>query len=115
MTQPEKAAAPAERRRHLRIVPRRKLSCDAEGPTGPPERGEVQDLSAGGLAFLCPRGWKSGEVLKVRMIAPAGAFLLEADLRVTRSARLRSGDWLVAGAFLEWLSPGEIGPFLVND
>jgi hypothetical protein len=105
-------ASPADRRQYLRIVPRRKLACDADGPGGPTVHGEVQDFSAGGLAFLCPRGWKAGEVLKVRMLAPAGAYLLEAELRVVRSARLRSGDWLVAGAFLVTLSPVELGPFL---
>lgn len=103
-----------ERRLHRRYCPRRKLSCEAELPDGDNARGEVQDLSAGGLSFLCSRGWKQGEVLRVRVLAPAGTYSLSADFRVIRTARLRTGDWFVAGAFLNLLGPSQMAPFLAE-
>jgi hypothetical protein len=103
-----------ERRLHRRYQPRRKLACEAELPTGGTVRGEVQDLSAGGLSFLCSRGWKQGDMVRVRMLSPAGTFSLSAELRVLRSARLRTGDWFVAGAFQVPLGPTEMAPFLID-
>jgi hypothetical protein len=103
-----------ERRLHRRYHPRRKLVCEAEVPGDGTARGEVQDLSAGGLSFLCSRGWKNGELVRVRMLSPAGTFSLSAELRVIRSARLRTGDWFVAGAFQTPLGPSEMAPFLID-
>lgn len=90
------------------------MTCDVQAPGEAAEVGDVQDFSAGGLAFLCARGWKAGEVLRIRLLSPAGTFQLDVGLRVTRSARMRGGGWLVAGAFVQPLSPREAGPFLIG-
>jgi hypothetical protein len=103
-----------ERRMHRRFRPRRRLTCEACLPGEEPASGQVQDLSAGGMAFFCERGWRSGQILKVRMLAPSGVYCLHAEFRVIRSVKVQAGPWVVAGAFVQTLSPEELGPFIIG-
>jgi hypothetical protein len=103
----------SERRAHTRHHLGRRMTCllAPEGE-GPPLRGEIQNLSARGVAVVARKWFGAGEVVTVRLFNETVTFSIEAKLRVTRAFTLAGGEYAIAGELDRVLGPAELLPFL---
>lgn len=103
-----------ERRGSKRLVPVHRTLCLIQ-PASESERrlAIVENMSQKGVALMAEREYVAGTILSVLLVNAAHTFSLAVEMKVVRSSRLASDQYLIAGPFARLLSHEEVVPFIL--
>jgi hypothetical protein len=103
-----------ERRSSRRVAPAHRTLCLILA-SGENEQTTaiVENLSNKGIAVLAERAYTPGAILNVLLVNASHTFSLAVEMKVTRSTRIGSDQYLIAGPFARPLSHEEVVPFIL--